>query len=90
MRERTKDHAEAGNAYVNDTSAHSVEFYGFTVVSDAVISAITVSSTDADVTSSGDHDNIVGDTLPEGLYLPISGSSITLSSGAILLHKKYN
>lgn len=83
MSKASKDHSEAGNKYVADTSAITYSYYGFTVVSDAVISAITADS-NQDVAT------ITGDTLPRGLYVPISGSAITLTSGAVLLHKKYS
>lgn len=83
MSKSSKDHAEAGNKYVADTSATTYSYYGFTIVSDAVISAITADA-------SQDVASITGDTLPKGLYLPISGSAITLTSGAVLLHKKYS
>ncbi len=74
--------ANAGLEYVNDTSAHAVEFVGIHVVSNAVINTIVGSNVTGNTIAAASQ------TLPTGMFLPISGTSITLTSGKVLLVKK--
>lgn len=74
--------ANGGLEYVNDTAAHAVEFVGIHVVAAAVISAISGSNVTGNTIAAASQ------TLPAGMFLPIAGTSITLSSGKVLLVKK--
>lgn len=82
-----REHASKGYKVVVDTSAHPVQFYGFTVTSAAVIAAI-VAPTDRspeNTAYSGDVTVLATmATIPPGYY-PIRGSSITLTSGELIL-----
>lgn len=81
-----RDHASKGYYVVDDTDATAKSFYGFTVTSAAVVSAIVVpTNTSPEGTSyDGDASGLATETLPPGYY-PIRGSSITLSSGVLIL-----
>lgn len=82
-----REQASKGYHCVSDTSAHAKNFYGFTVVAEAVVSAIVApTATGPDgVSYDGDESGLAGLTvLPVGYY-PIRGSSITLTSGELIL-----
>jgi hypothetical protein len=77
----TYDHSRAGCTYADsDSGAVTGHFYGYLVITDAVLSAVTAKG-DA-VT---DISKLVGPTLPAGLYDPVEIGSITVSSGLIKL-----
>lgn len=82
----TREHASKGFKVVSDTSDTLKNFYGFTVLSDTVISAVVAPTQRAVENTAYDPDytGLVGTTLPAGYY-PIRGSSITLTSGKIIL-----
>lgn len=83
----TKEHASKGYVCVADTSAHAKKFYGFTVTSAAVVTAIVAPTDTGDerVAYDGDETGLAGlTTLPAGYY-PVRGSSITLASGEVIL-----
>lgn len=82
----TREHASKGFKTVTNTSATAVNFYGFTVLSDAVISAaVAPTAGNPEGAYSPDYAGIYTHTLPAGGYYPIRGSSITLTSGKIVL-----
>lgn len=75
-----------GFKVVANTTATAVKFYGFTVISDAVVSAIVAPTSPGpeNITYSADTSGLPTHSLPAGYY-PIRGSSITLTSGKIIL-----
>ena len=83
-----REHATKGYHVVADTTARTKGFYGITVLADAVISSLTAPTTSAPdqvTTYISDAANLAGITLNAGMYLPIRGSAITLTSGKIIL-----
>jgi hypothetical protein len=83
-----RDHAAKGYKVVTDTSANEFSFYGFTVIDEAVIATVvapTVSGLEG-LAYDGDEEGIA-QTLPVGYY-PVRGSSITLTSGKVILWKE--
>ena len=83
----TREHASKGYKFVVNTSATPFDFYGFSVISEAVISAI-VAPTAGNPEGAYDGDEAgAAQTLPVGYY-PIRGSSITLTSGKVILWKE--
>lgn len=86
----TREHASKGFKVVADTNATAVNFYGFTVLSDAVLSALVAPTTRSVENNAYDADTAgaVGPTFPAGGYYPIRGSSITLTSGNVILWKE--
>ena len=83
--------ATRGYAVVADTSAHAVPFFGIHVTSAAVISAVVAPTNPPPGTPfvkyTGDEANLAGVSLPVGFY-PIRGSSITLTSGTVLIYRE--
>lgn len=83
-----KEHASKGYKVVpNTTAVTDTKFYGFQVISEAVISSL---SAPTDKGHEGDkyvsdHAALAGQTLPVGYY-PIRGSAITLTSGKVILY----
>lgn len=67
-----------GGKLIADTNAHSANCYGFLVISEASISAITLDSSESESTNA-----YTSTTFPSGLFVPVHFSSITLTSGAI-------
>lgn len=84
-----REHASKGYKAVTGTSATPYAFYGFTVISEAVISAIVAPTTTSPENTAYDsgHSGLASQTLPVGYY-PIRGSSITLTSGKVILWKE--
>lgn len=82
----SREHSSKGYFVVDDTSVTVKNFYGFTVTSEAVISAIVVPTNASPEGTSydGDESGLATETLPTGYY-PIRGSSITLTSGVLIL-----
>jgi hypothetical protein len=82
-----REQSSKGYTAVKDTSAHAFNFYGFSVTTAAVVSAI-VAPTDRAIENTaydGDETGLAAlTTLPPGYY-PIRGSSITLASGELIL-----
>jgi hypothetical protein len=81
-----REHSSKGYKVNAGTSTITYDFYGFTVVSEAVINAITAPSGVAIENNSydGDEAGLAGVTLPVGYY-PIRGSAIDLTSGTVIL-----
>lgn len=83
-----REHATKGFKLVVNTTATPSNFYGMTILADSVIASITAPTTNApeQVTAYvNDNATLAGQTLNAGLYLPIRGSSITLTSGRVIL-----
>ena len=82
----SREHASKGFFVVDDTNATAKSFYGFTVTTAAVVSSISApTNTSPEGTSyDGDESGLATETLPPGYY-PIRGSSITLTSGVLIL-----
>jgi len=83
-----REHATKGFKVVVNTTATNANFYGMTILSDTVISSISAPTTSApDQVTAYNNDNatLAGQTLNAGLYLPIRGSAITLTSGRVIL-----
>ena len=81
-----REHSSKGYKVVANTSATPFDFYGFSVISEAVISSITAPTAITPERSAydGDESGIASQTLPVGYY-PIRGSAITLTSGKVIL-----
>lgn len=81
-----REQASKGYYVVDDTNATAKQFYGFTVTTEAVISAIVAPTGPGEELTSydGDEAGLATETLPIGYY-PIRGSSITLTSGVLIL-----
>jgi len=78
MIQNIRDHSDKGFVYVDSSTpivAGEQVYYGLQVWSDLVIASITFA---ADYT--GDQD-VVGKTLPAGLYRPMRFRAITITSG---------
>ena len=78
MLKQTRDHSDKGFTYVDSSNAITASeqiYYGLQVWSDLVIASITFADD-----YSGDQD-IVGKTLPAGLYRPMRFKAITITSG---------
>ena len=79
MIRQIRDHSDKGFTYVSSSNAITASeqiYFGLQVWSDLVIATITFAD---DYT--GDQD-IVGKTLPAGLYRPMRFKAITITSGA--------
>lgn len=79
-----KAHSEDGVVFVVDTNAAPAgQYYGFVVIADAVIAAIT----HMDATKNGDVTTVT--TFPSGYYCSQPGgfTTLTLSSGQVQLLK---
>ena len=84
-----REQASKGYKTVTTTSETAFNFFGFTVIAEATIPAIvapTAGSPDG-TAYDGDESGIEGDALPTGYY-PVRGSSITLTSGKVILWKE--
>lgn len=81
-----REQASKGYHVVADTNAAEYDFYGFTVTTEAVVSAIVAPRTGSPEGTAydGDESGLAGLTLPPGYY-PIRGNSITLTSGDLIL-----
>lgn len=75
--------SQVGHEAVVNTSAHSGAYFGLTVMADAVVSAITYAT---DYEATGDLSDFT--SLPAGVTVLCRFTSITLTSGEVLLHKK--
>ena len=83
-----REHATKGFKVLTGTSAQASNFYGITVLADAIVASLTAPTgnpPDQVTAYSCDTAGIAGPTLPQGMYLPIRGSSITLTSGKVIL-----
>ena len=81
-----REHSSKGYKVVANTTEATHQFYGFTVIAEAVISSITAPTAITPERSAydGDESGIASQTLPVGYY-PIRGSAITLTSGQVIL-----
>ena len=81
-----REHSSKGYYVVDDTNATAKSFYGFTVTTEAVVSALVAPTTEGveNTAYDGDEAGLATETLPAGYY-PIRGSSITLTSGVLIL-----
>lgn len=83
-----REHGSKGYKVVANTSATAVDFYGFSVISEAVISALVAPTGEGPENTAYDGDEAgIATTLPVGYY-PVRGSSITLTSGAVMLWRE--
>lgn len=83
-----REHGSKGYKVVANTSAAVVDFYGFSVISEAVISALVAPTGEGPENTAYDGDEAgIATTLPVGYY-PVRGSSITLTSGAVILWRE--
>ena len=85
-RNETLQQASRGSQTVTDTATYTGQFGGILVINDSVIGSISVTGGNSLHTDSG---NLVGVTLPAGLWLPITFDSISLTSGVAYLVKDY-
>jgi hypothetical protein len=84
----TREQATKGYKVVSNTSATAFDFYGFTAIAETVISALVApTSAGPEGTAYDGDESGIATTLPVGYY-PIRGSSITLTSGAVILWKE--
>jgi hypothetical protein len=81
-----REHASKGWRCVKDTSTYSLNFYGFTIETTAVIAAYSAPTSPGPemVGYTADSTGLVGMTLAPG-YHPIRGSSLQLTSGTAIL-----
>ncbi len=70
-----------GSDFITGTATHTGEYYGFVVISDAQISAITLGA------SSSGGSALTGILLPAGQQVLAHFTSITLASGVVQLIK---
>lgn len=81
----SREHSSKGYKAVTGTSLTAHKFYGFTVIEEAVISALAAPTDKGPEGNAYDGDEAgIATTLPVGYY-PIRGSSITLTSGKVIL-----
>jgi hypothetical protein len=81
----TREHASKGYKVVSGTNATAFNFYGFTVIAEAVINAILAPTAgNPEGAYDGDGAGIATQTLPVGYY-PIRGSNMDLTSGKVIL-----
>jgi hypothetical protein len=81
-----REHGSKGYYVVDDTAATEKNFYGFTVTTEAVVATILAPTSGSPEGTSydGNEAGLATETLPVGYY-PIRGSSITLTSGVLIL-----
>ncbi len=84
-----REHSSRGFKVVSGTSTETFSFYGFTVLADTVINALTAPTNGSPEGTAydGDETGIAGPTLPPGYY-PVRGSAIDLTSGSVILWKE--
>lgn len=84
----SREHASKGYKVVTGTDAVTFNFYGFTVIAEAVINAITAPTAgNPEGAYDGDQSGLAAQTLPVGYY-PIRGSNMDLTSGKVILWKE--
>jgi hypothetical protein len=83
-----REHASKGYKIIADTTATAFNFYGFTVISEAVVNAIIAPTAgNPEGAYNGDESGLATQTLPVGYY-PIRGSNMDLTSGKVILWKE--
>lgn len=75
--QESASHGRFGILVVTDTAAHTGEFSALQVFADAVIAAITATAS----TTTG----LTGVSLAAGTVIPVHFTSITLTSGKVIL-----
>ena len=70
---------EEGAIFVEDTNAHSGNFFALQAISDVVINSVT-----APKLESG---SLAGETITKGMIIYLNITAITLTSGKALLYK---
>lgn len=81
----TREHASRGYKVVTGTDATAYNFYGFTVIAEAVINAVVAPTAgNPEGAYDGDESGLSALTLPVGYY-PIRGSNMDLTSGKVIL-----
>lgn len=84
----SREQATKGYKVVSGTSPVAADFYGFTAIAETVISALVAPTSPGPEGNAYDGDEAgIATTLPVGYY-PVRGSSITLTSGAVILWKE--
>ena len=74
-----RDHSDSGFKFVNSSTAAPVgRYFGLQVLTEAVIASVTF-----EPEYDGDSD-IVGATLPAGLYRPMRFTELSLTSGTAI------
>lgn len=80
-----REHSSKGYKVNAGTDVVTVNFYGFTVIAEAVINALTAPTANSPDGTAYDGDEAgIATTLPVGYY-PIRGSAIDLTSGKVIL-----
>jgi hypothetical protein len=83
-----REHASKGYKIIADTTVTAFNFYGFTVISEAVVNAIIAPTAgNPEGAYNGDESGLATQTLPVGYY-PIRGSNMDLTSGKVILWKE--
>ena len=83
-----REHAYKGYKVNAGTSEVTFNFYGFNVISEAVINTLTAPTTNSPDGTTYDGDEAgIATTRPVGYY-PIRGSAIDLTSGSVILWKE--
>jgi hypothetical protein len=83
-----RNHSTKGYKVADDSAPVTAAFYGMTVIEDAEIdniSAPTAPALNESSAYSADTAGIAGQVLPAGVYYPIRGSAIELTSGKAIL-----
>ena len=78
--------ATKGYQVITGTDEVTVNFFGITVLQEAVIAAIAPPARPGPERTAyhGDEAGLAGPALAAGLYLPVRGSALTLDSGAVI------
>jgi len=85
MANMNREQASKGYKVVAGTDVVTHNFYGFSVIAECVINALTAPTADSPEGSAYDGDEAgIATTLPLGYY-PVRGSAIDLTSGAVIL-----
>ena len=79
-----REFGSKGYDVITGTGANTLNFYGFTVLSDMVITSISAPTTSNPerVAYDGDEAGAAGPTFLAGVFYPIRGSAVTLASGS--------
>lgn len=83
-----RQYGTKGYKVVANTSATAHNFYGIQVLAEAVINTIVAptAASPEGTAYDGDESGMASKTLPAGAFYPLRGSSITLTSGTVILY----
>ena len=81
-----REFGSKGYKVISDTTPTSLKFYGFTVLTDMVISSLTAPTTinEQRTAYDGDEAGAAGPTFLAGVFYPIRGDAVTLASGSAI------